>query len=81
MNEPEKYFTKDVLEKIDEQAQKNDSSDANKRYVYVQRDHAQTILVVYLKVSKDVIYKYGKVQFANAEQPDGNLPLQFQWTY
>ena len=76
MNEPEKYFTKDVLEKIDEQA-KNDSS-TNKRYVYVQRDgdDFSSIKIVEGKY-KDVIYKY-LVQFANAEQPDGNLPLQFQ---
>ena len=54
--------------------QKNDSSTANKRYVYVQRDgdDFSSIKIVEGKY-KDVIYKYGKVQFANAEQPDGNL--------
>ena len=29
---------------------------------------------------KDVIYKYGKVQFAKEENADGKLPLQFEWT-
>ena len=61
--------------------QKNDSSTANKRYVYVQRDgdDFSSIKIVEGKY-KDVIYKYGKVQFGNEEQADGNLPLQFQWT-
>ena len=29
---------------------------------------------------KDVIYQYGKVQFAQQETPEGQMPLQFQWT-
>ena len=61
--------------------QKNDSSTANKRYVYVQKDgdDFSSIKIVEGKY-KDVIYKYGKVQFAKEENADGKLPLQFEWT-
>ena len=59
----------------------NSSTENKKRYVFVQKDgdDFSSIKIVEGKY-KDVIYKYGKVQFANDEQPDGNLPLQFQWT-
>ena len=61
--------------------QKNDSSTANKRYVYVQRDgdDFSSIKIVEGKY-KDVIYHYGKVQFAQQETSEGQVPLQFQWT-
>ena len=61
--------------------QQNENSSTDKRYTFAQRpgDDYSCIKIVEGKY-KDVIYKYGKVQFANNEQPDGNLPLQFQWT-
>ena len=81
MNEPEKYFSKEVLEKIDEQAKENSSTENKKRYVFVQRDgdDFSSIKIVEGKY-KDVIYHYGKVQFAQQETADGQMPLQFQWT-
>ena len=62
--------------------QKNDSSTENKRYVYVQRDgdDFSSIKIVEGKY-KDVIYKYGKVQFANEEQPDAIFLCSFNGLY
>ena len=61
--------------------QKNDSSTANKRYVYVQRDgdDFSSIKIVEGKY-KDVIYKYGKVQFAMEDKLEAILPFQFNGT-
>ena len=51
----------------------------SKRYTFAQRqgDDFSCIKIVEGQY-KDVIYKYGKVQFAQEENADGKLPLQFE---
>ena len=60
--------------------QKNNSS-TDKRYEFVIKDGDEfsSIRITEGKY-KDVIYQYGKVQFAQQETPEGQMPLQFQWT-
>ena len=61
--------------------QQKENSSTDKRYTFAQRpgDDYSCIKIVEGKY-KDVIYKYGKVQFAKEENADGKLPLQFEWT-
>lgn len=61
--------------------QQKENSSTDKRYTFAQRpgDDFSCIKIVEGKY-KDVIYKYGKVQFAQEENADGKLPLQFEWT-
>jgi len=61
--------------------QQKENSSTDKRYTFAQRpgDDFSCIKIVEGKY-KDVIYKYGKVQFAKEENADGKLPLQFEWT-
>ena len=53
----------------------------NKRFVYVQRemDDFSCIKITEGKF-KDVIYHYGKVGFKKEENPDGTLPMVFDYT-
>ena len=52
----------------------------NKRYVFVQKegDDFTCIKIVDGKF-ENVIYKYGKVGFAKDENPDGTLPMKFDY--
>ena len=61
--------------------QQKENSSTDKRYTFAQRPgyDFSCIKIVEGKY-KDVIYKYGKVQFAKEENADGKLPLQFEWT-
>ena len=53
----------------------------NKRYVFAQKEgEDHTCIKIVEGKYKDVIYKYGKVGFAPKENPDGTLPMQFDYT-
>ena len=52
----------------------------NKKYVFVQRDGDDFSCIKLLEGKyKGVIYKYGKVGFAKEENPDGTLPMKFDY--
>ena len=53
----------------------------NKRYTFATKDGVKysSVKIVEGKY-KDVIYHYGKVGFAKEEQPDGKLPMKFDYT-
>ena len=57
-----------------------DQTNNKKRYVFVQKegDDFTCIKIVEGKF-KNVIYKYGKVVFAKDENPDGTLPMKFDY--
>ena len=57
-----------------------DQTKKNKRYVFVQKegDDFTCIKIVEGKF-ENVIYKYGKVGFAKDENPDGTLPMKFDY--
>ena len=66
--EPEKYFTKETLDKIDEYAKENSPTDQTKnkqKYAFVQREGDDFTSIKLLEGKfKGIIYKYGKVGFA-----------------
>jgi len=57
-----------------------DQTNNKKRYVFVQKegDDFTCIKIVEGKF-ENVIYKYGKVVFAKDENPDGTLPMKFDY--
>ena len=57
-----------------------DQTNNKKRYVFVQKegDDFTCIKIVEGKF-ENVIYKYGKVGFAKDENPDGTLPMKFDY--
>ena len=57
-----------------------DQTKNKKRYVFVQKegDDFTCIKIVDGKF-ENVIYKYGKVGFARDENPDGTLPMKFDY--
>ena len=57
-----------------------DQTKNKKRYVFVQKegDDFTCIKIVDGKF-ENVIYKYGKVGFAKDENPDGTLPMKFDY--
>ena len=57
-----------------------DQTNNKKRYVFVQKegDDFTCIKIVEGKF-ENVIYKYGKVEFAKDENPDGTLPMKFDY--
>ena len=61
---------------------KNSPTDkTNKPYVFVQRDKDDFSCIKITEGKfKDVIYHYGKVGFAKEENPDGKLPMKFDYT-
>ena len=66
-NEPEKYFTDEVLKKIDEYTKQNSPTDKTKsrRYVFAQQEGKDYSCVKLTEGKfKDVIYHYGRVAFA-----------------
>ena len=53
----------------------------NKRYVFAQKGNADYSSIKLTEGKfKDVIYHYGKVSFAAEENPDGKLPMKFDYT-
>ena len=50
------------------------------KYVFVQKEGADWTGIKLLDEKyKDVIFKYGKVAFAKEENPDGTLPMKFDY--
>jgi len=62
--------------------QKNNSLTAkNKPYVFVQRDKDDFSCIKITEGKyKDIIFHYGKVGFGKDENPDGTLPMKFDYT-
>ena len=59
----------------------NSSTDKKKRYEFVIKEGDEFSSIRLTEgIYKDVIYQYGKVQFAKEETQNGQMPLQFQWT-
>jgi hypothetical protein len=57
-----------------------DQTKKNSRYVFVQRDGDDFSCIKLLQGKyKGIIYKYGKVGFAKEENPDGSLPMKFDY--
>jgi hypothetical protein len=51
-----------------------------KRYTFVQKkDDDFTCIKISKGEFESVIYKYGKVGFAKDENPDGTLPMKFDY--
>jgi len=51
---------------------------AQNRYVFAQRDVDDFSCIKIVEGNyKDVIYTYGKVQFASEENAQGEMPLKF----
>jgi len=50
------------------------------RYVYVQRNDEPTAIGIRSGPYDGVIISYGRVSFGKHETPEGNLPLQFEYT-
>ena len=52
----------------------------NKKYAFVQREGDDLSCVKLLEGKyKGIIYKYGKVWFAKLDNPDGTLPMKFDY--
>jgi hypothetical protein len=52
----------------------------NKKYTFVQKDGDDFTCIKLLTVKYDgIIYKYGKVGFGKEENPDGSLPMIFDY--
>ena len=52
----------------------------NKRYVFAQKGNADYSSIKLTEGKfKDIIYHYGKVGFAENENPDGKLPMKFDY--
>ena len=52
----------------------------NKRYTFVQRDGDDFTCIKLLdKKYEGIIYKYGNVKFGGKENPDGRLPMIFDY--
>ena len=52
----------------------------NKKYAFVQREGDDFTSIKLLQPPyKGVIFKYGKVAFAKDENPDGTLPMKFDF--
>jgi hypothetical protein len=52
----------------------------SKKYTFVQKDGDDYTCIKLLQGKfKGVIYKYGKVGFAKDENPDGTLPMKFDF--
>ena len=84
-NEPEKYFTDEVLKKIDEHARQNSPTEQtkSKRYVFAQKEgEDHTCIKLTEGKYKDIIYKYGKVGIPPEVEEDeqGRLPFTFDYT-
>lgn len=62
--------------------QKNNSPTAkNKPYVFVQREQDDFSCIKLTDGKfKDIIFHYGKVGFAKDPNPDGTLPMKFDYT-
>ena len=55
----------------------------NKRYIFAQKEGSDYSCIKLTEGKfKDVIYHYGRVQFAKEEDalPDGTLPMRFDYT-
>ena len=53
----------------------------NKPYVFVQRDKDDFSCIKITEGKfKDIIFHYGKVGFAKDSNPDGQLPMKFDYT-
>lgn len=53
----------------------------NKPYVFVQRDKDDFSCIKITEGKyKDIIFHYGKVGFGKDENPDGTLPMKFDYT-
>ena len=52
----------------------------NKRYVFAQRDGDDFACIKIIEGKfEGVVYKYGKVGFGQDENPDGTLPMKFDY--
>ena len=59
---------------------KNSPTDKTNRYVFAQKGNADYSSIKLTEGKfKDVIYHYGKVSFAPEENPDGKLPMKFDY--
>ena len=57
-----------------------DQTKNKKKYAYVQKDGDDFSCIKLLQGKyKGIIYKYGKVGFAKEENPDGTLPMKFDY--
>jgi len=57
-----------------------DQTKKNSKYAFVQRDGDDFSCIKLLQGKyKGIIYKYGKVGFAKEENPDGTLPMKFDY--
>jgi hypothetical protein len=57
-----------------------DQTKNKKKYAYVQKDGDDFSCIKLLEGKyKGIIYKYGKVGFAKEENPDGTLPMKFDY--
>ena len=60
---------------------KNSPTAKTNRYVFAQKGNADYSSIKLTEGKfKDVIYHYGKVSFAAEENPDGKLPMKFDYT-
>ena len=59
---------------------KNSPTDKTNRYVFAQKGNADYSSIKLTEGKfKDVIYHYGKVGFKKEENPDGTLPMKFDY--
>ena len=59
---------------------KNSPTDKTNRYVFAQKGNADYSSIKLTEGKfKDIIYHYGKVSFAPEENPDGKLPMKFDY--
>ena len=70
--EPEKYFTKEVLERLMNTPKENSPTDQtkNKRYVFAQRKEDDFSCIKLLGSDMSIIYKYNQVKFSTTENAD-----------
>ena len=63
------------------QSKKSPTEQTSKRYTFAQREGEDFSCIKLTEGKfKGVIYHYGKVGFAKDENPDGTLPMKFDFT-
>ena len=61
--------------------QNSPTDKTSRRYTFAQKEGQDYSCIKITEGKyKDVIYHYGKVGFAKDEQPDGKLPMKFDYT-
>ena len=84
-DDPEKYFTKEVLDKIDEIAKRKFQYGFRRRRTIKDTPLSQrqiddfSCIKIMDATSMNIIYKYNNVKFSSTENENNEIPLKFTY--